>query len=113
LTAEGLRTVLASTNLRRLTCLAIGTGGSRDEPLFELLPDVAAALLRLPHLVRLRISVRHCAPEIQRLLATSTSVPWVSLCCWGEPDYRVRQFITSEEYPPFDDDPEEAGVDAF
>jgi hypothetical protein len=100
---EGLRTLLASPNLRHLTSLTIGNA-YQDENTVDIAPETAAAMTELPHLACLRLHVGHCDPRTKQILSTSESLAWVSIECEDEFDiHRDRASRAPERWPPVDD----------
>ncbi|HWG41514.1 MAG TPA: TIGR02996 domain-containing protein [Gemmataceae bacterium] len=100
---DGLRTLLASPNLRHLTSLTIGSDYQGENPV-NITPETAVAITELPHLASLRLQVGHCDPRSKQILSTNESLPWVSIDCEDEYDIRTyRANLAPERWPPIDD----------
>ena len=102
---EGLRTLLASTNLTGLVQLHVGNSCyDEDSVQLDISPDLAAEMMRLPHLATLCLHVRHCDVWIEQLLSRSDRLAWVSIDREDEDDIQTnRAKRAPERCPPVDD----------
>jgi hypothetical protein len=94
----GLRTILASPNLQRLTSLSIA-----GDQAFDLTPDLATALTSLPHLVRLTLQVHDCDPRGLEILARSNLLAWPTIdreMEWSIAEHRSNR--APDRIPPVD-----------
>jgi uncharacterized protein (TIGR02996 family) len=101
----GLRALLGSANVRRLTWLAVSGGRFRDDPALDISEDLAGQLIdanRTPYLTRLSLGLGHCDPRPRQILSESDSLPWVSLECGDVNIQTWRAARASECWPPVD-----------
>jgi hypothetical protein len=132
LTADVLRVLARSSNLRGVTRMVLGEVGIRDEPALDLSPEVAAELAQapqpesfrqshlplgdfdappevapLPHLANLQLTLRQCDPRSRRILSESKSLAWVSILCEEDEDIQAyRAHLAPECWPPLDLEPQ-------
>jgi uncharacterized protein (TIGR02996 family) len=103
----GIRELLASPVIQRVTCLQIGFGHARGSKPFELTPQIATDITRLPHLASLKISVLHCPQPSMEILEQGESLAWVEIHNRDEQDVQAyREVRSPEREPPVDDLPD-------
>jgi uncharacterized protein (TIGR02996 family) len=98
---EGLRALLDSPNVQRLTSLGLGENGNQGEPHIDVSPELAMRLTQLPHLVRLRLSPQRLDRRIEPILNGSESLAWVLIEPDDDPGYQEAH--APEREPPVED----------